>query len=242
MPDFARLKIEGGFVYLTAEEMAESDQSAIEDYGIDVLSLMENAGSAVATLARNMLGGEMKDAKICFLIGKGNNGGDGLVAARHLRNWGAEVKVVLAGDKGELKEVPGKQLVIIEKMGISVQGPERVFGEQDLIVDSLLGYGSTGDPRGGVAELIRRANGSQTPILAVDIPSGLDATTGEPGEPCISAGMTVTFGFPKTGFLNPNSRGYVGELYLADISLPEPIYRERSQKLGVFENSTLVRI
>jgi NAD(P)H-hydrate epimerase len=242
MDDFAGLKTEGGFVYLTAKEMAEADQSAIEDYGMDVLSLMENAGSAVATLARKMLAGEVRDAKVCCLVGKGNNGGDGLVAARRLRNWGAAVEVVLAGDRGELKEVPGKQLAMVERMGIPVQGPKEGLGKQDLVVDALLGYSSKGDPRGGVAELIRRAKGSQAPILAVDIPSGLDATTGEPGEPCISAQTTVTFGFPKTGFLNPSSRSLVGELYLADISLPNQIYRERSQKLGFFEKSTLIRI
>jgi len=229
-------------VYLTAEEMGEADKAAIEEFGIDVLALMENAGSATAQLARRMLGNDVDGRRICCLVGKGNNGGDGLVAARRLQTWGGRVTVVLGGAKGDLRDVPAKQLAMADRLGIPVEGPGGDFGRAELLVDALLGYGSRGNPREPVAGLIRRANGSGIPILAVDIPSGLDATTGGPGNPCVVAKATVTFGLPKTGFLNPRCREFVGELYLADISMPARIYAGYGQKPGIFGKDTLVRI
>jgi hydroxyethylthiazole kinase-like uncharacterized protein yjeF len=236
------LKSKGGFVYLTAEEMAEADRLTIKEYGIDVLSLMENAGLAVANLARRMLGGTVEGKAVCCLVGKGNNGGDGLVAARHLFNWGAKVNVVLGGNRSEFRDVPARQLATVDRMQIPVGGPEGDYGGAALLVDALLGYGSRGNPREPIAGLIRRANASGILILAVDIPSGLDATSGEPGEPCIVSKATVTFGFPKTGFLSPRGQKFWGELYLADISLPARIYRRYSQPPGLFRKDSLVEV
>jgi NAD(P)H-hydrate epimerase len=239
--DLAGLKTEGGLVYLTAQEMADADKVAIEHYGIDVLSLMENAGLGAAKLAQRMLAGDVAGKKVCCLVGKGNNGGDGLVAARNLHDWGSEVSVVLGGERAEFRDVPAKQLEIVEKLGIGTDGPEGDFRGAELLVDALLGYGSRGNPREPLAGLIRRANASKIPILAVDIPSGLDSTTGEPGNPCIMARATVTFGLPKTGFLNPRAREFVGDLYLADISMPREIYERYSQHL-IFAKDTLVEL
>ncbi len=236
------MRTEGGLDYLTAAEMAEVDRAAIEDYGIDVLSLMENAGAGVAGLARKMLGGEVAGRRICCLVGKGNNGGDGLVAARRLHGWGAKVTVVLGEERTELRDVPAKQFEFVSKAKIPVGRSDGELAGADLLVDALLGYGSKGDPREPVAELIRRANVSGTPALAVDIPSGLDATTGEPGEPCVVAKATVTFGLPKVGFLNPKARRFLGELYLADISLPSEIYGRNSRMGRVFGSDALVRV
>jgi NAD(P)H-hydrate epimerase len=236
------LKVEGGLTYLTAEEMKEVDRTAIEDFGIDVLSLMENAGIGVAGLGRRMLGEEVAGKKIVCLVGKGNNGGDGLVAARHLHNWGASVSVVLVCEKGEMRDVPASQLGVVEKMSIPISRSTEGLGEAELLVDALLGYGSRGSPMGPVANLIRTSNEVGVRILAVDIPSGLDATTGEPGDPCIVASATVTLGLPKTGFLNPRSRRFVGELYLADISLPREVYARYPAGPAGFGRDTLRRI
>ncbi len=236
------MKKEGGLAFLTAEEMAEADRVSIEEFGVDVLSLMENAGMQTARLARKMLGGSVEKRRVCCLVGKGNNGGDGLVAARHLRNWGADVSVVVGGEKAELKEIPARQLRVVESMGLPVTGPGSGFERVDLILDALLGYGSRGDPREPVAGLIRGANGSEVPILAVDLPSGLDANTGKPGSPCIVASSTVTFGLPKVGFLSREARGYLGELYLADISMPRPVYERFSQAGWAFGSDTLVKV
>ena len=236
------MKTQGGLAFLTAEEMAEADRVAIEDFRVDVLSLMENAGVAVAGVARNMLRGDVAEKGVCCLVGKGNNGGDGLVAARHLHNWGAKVKVVLAGEKSELRDVAAKQFEIVERMGIPVGGVKEDFGGAELLVDALLGYSSRGSPREPIAGLIRRANASKIQTLAVDIPSGLDATTGVPGEPCVVAKATVTLGLPKTGFLNPAAAIFVGELYLADIAMPMEVYLRYSQQQVGFGKAAVVRI
>jgi len=235
------LDIQEGLVYLTPEEMKDADEEAISEFGIDVLSLMENAGAAVASLARTILGGSVVGKKVGVLVGKGNNGGDGLVAARHLHTWGAEVKTVV-GDRNAMGEVPVRQLRSVEKDGIPILAPGWPLGEFDLLVDSLLGYNSKGNPREPVKGMILNANASGVPILAVDIPSGLDASTGDPNEPCVVASSTLTLGFPKTGFLNTRCRRFVGSLYLRDVSFPQQVYSERSQKRTPFDKETVVRI
>lgn len=237
-----RLKLEGKLVYLTAREMAEFDRMAIEDFGIDELLLMENAGASAAAVARRMMGGTVEGRRICLLVGKGNNGGDGLVAARHLHNWGAKVALVLGEERTDLREVPAKQMRILEKMGVGSSGPGAGIPEADLLVDALLGYNAIGDPKEPLAGLIRQANSTKVRTLAVDLPSGLDATTGKPGEPCVRADSTVTLGLPKVGFLNPEARSYVGELFLADISFPDLVYRKYSQDRGIFAQGTIVKV
>lgn len=236
------MRTQGGFVYLTAREMAEFDRSAIEDFGIDELVLMENAGLAVANVARRMLGGDATGKKVGVLVGKGNNGGDGLVAARHLQNWGARVSLVLAEDRAGLKDLPARNLETVEKMGVLPVGPEPGLRGAHLLVDALLGYNLKGDPREPLAGLISRANASGTRVLAVDVPSGLDATTGVPGEPCIVADTTATLGLPKVGFLDPRARKHVGRLVLADISFPAPLYARYGQKEGLFGRDPLVTV
>ena len=96
----------------------------------------------------------------------------------------------------------------------------------DLIVDALIGYGLTGDPRPDVAEWIERANNAQRTILALDTPSGLDVTTGIPGQPCVRATATLTLALPKTGLLAASARPFVGQLYLADIGVPPELYQQ----------------
>ncbi len=230
-----------GLAYLTAREMGEADKEAIEGCGIDVLSMMEDAGTAVAQVARVMLGGVVSGKKIGILAGKGNNGGDGLVAARRLRDWGADIAVVLSDAKG-LGSVPAKQLLSLSSAGVVPRGPLSPLGGLDLLVDALLGYNSMGDPRSPVSEVITSANAAGTKLLAVDIPSGLDPTSGEPRTPCIRAAATVALGFPKTGFLNPDSRPYVGDLYLGDVSIPIQTYRRMSCASSPFEKEEVVRV
>ena len=236
------MRTQGGCVYITAQEMAELDRSAIEDFGIEELVLMENAGLAVANVARRLLGGDAIGKKLGVLVGKGNNGGAGLGAARHLQNWGAQVNLILAGDRGDLRDLPAKHLEVAEKTGARVAGPDPGLRGVDLAVDALLGYNLRGSPKEPLAGLIRRANASGVRILAVDIPSGLDATTGEPGDSCIVADTTVTLGLPKMGFLNPAARRYVGRLCLADISFPPRLYARYAQKDALFGRDSVVTI
>jgi len=188
----------------------------------------------LAELARRLTGGRVLGKSIIVLCGTGNNGGGGMVAARHLHNWGVQVQVVLIGDRAQLKKVPARQWKIIEKLGLNTIALD--LKSADLILDALLGYGAQGDPRPPVSDWIERANASGVPILSLDSPSGLDTTTGEPGKPCVRAEATMTLALPKTGLLTSQARPFVGKLYLADIGVPPELYAAPS--LG-FEVNTL---
>jgi NAD(P)H-hydrate epimerase len=231
-----------GVVYVTAEEMRKIDDTTIRDFQVDVLMLMENAGRATAELARRMLQGTTLGKRVACLVGGGNNGGDGMVAARHLANWGASVKVIAGTSKDRMKDVPLGQLHIIEKMGIPILSTEYVLKDYDLLIDGLIGYGLEGNPRDRIATMIKDANSSCRPILALDVPSGMNATTGEAYKPCIKATATLTLALPKTGFLARGTSSYVGDLYLADISVPRKIYESFGQKSVLFQRDILMRI
>ena len=193
---------------VTASQMREVDRAMIEDFHIELVQMMENAGHNLASLA----GGLYAPRTVVVLAGPGGNGGGGLVAARHLRNRGADVSVVL-GAPG-LAPVPAHQLDIIQRMGIRVLDRPVVA---DLVIDALLGYSLRGDPAPRFAELIIWANGQPAPVLALDTPSGLDVTTGRQSAPCVRAGATMTLALPKTGLAGA---AVTGRLYLADISVP----------------------
>jgi NAD(P)H-hydrate epimerase len=236
------MKISGEIPVLTTPQMAEVDRLMIEEYHISLLQMMENAGRNLAELARRQLGGQVDSRSVVILSGAGNNGGGGLVAARHLSNWGAEVSVKLAFDQARLKDIPAHQWQILKVMGLgSNEEPE--LDKADLIIDALIGYGLTGDPRPPVAEWIDRANNSGRPILALDAPSGLDTTSGIPGKPCTQASATLTLALPKTGLLTSQAKSIVGDLYLADISVPPELYRHLGIEVpNLFENDIILRV
>lgn len=178
-----------------------------------------------------MLGGDATERRVLVLVGKGNNGGGGLVAARHLANAGARVTVALAADQGELGEVPGRQLHTLRRMGID--GSDRstslaelpaLMADTGLVLDAIVGYSLRGAPREPVASFIREAKAASAPRLSLDIPSGLDGDSGIPQEPCFRANTTLTLAWPKAGLLTEAAGHYVGELYLADIGVPEAVY------------------
>ena len=210
---------------ITTEQMRRVDELMVEAYGIALLQMMENSGRQLAALARRLLGGTITDRRIAVLCGAGNNGGGGLVAARYLHNWGARVQVQLASEPERLKDVPAHQWRTVRVLGLDTRvTPD--LAQADLIVDALIGYGLTGSPRPEVAEWIKRANAAQRPILALDTPSGLDVTTGMPGQPCVRANATLTLALPKIGLLTEAARSYVGQLYLADIGVPLELYQQ----------------
>jgi NAD(P)H-hydrate epimerase len=231
-----------GVVYVTAEEMRRIDDITIQEFRVDVLMLMENAGKATASIARQMLQGTTFGKRVACLVGGGNNGGDGMVAARHLANWGADVKVIAGTSKDKMKDVPLRQLQIIEKMGIPILSTDYVLGDYDLLIDGLIGYGLEGHPRDRVSMIIKAANASGRPILALDLPSGMNATTGEIYDPCIKATATLTLALPKTGFLARSASPYVGDLYLADISIPRKVYQRFGQQNILFAKDILLKI
>jgi NAD(P)H-hydrate epimerase len=231
-----------GIVYVMAEEMRRIDDVTIREFQVDVLMLMENAGRATAILAKQMLLGTVIGKRVACLVGGGNNGGDGMVAARHLANWGADVKVIVGTTKAKMKDVPLGQLHILEKMGIPIVSTEYALRDYDLLIDGLIGYGLEGNPRDRVAMIIKDANASGRPILALDVPSGMNATTGGAYEPCIKATATLTLALPKTGFLAPSASPYVGDLYLADISIPRTVYLSFGQQNVLFQKDPITKI
>ena len=224
---------------LSVAQMREVDRQMEEEYGILLVQMMENAGRSLADLAQARLGGSITGIPVLVLAGKGNNGGGGLVAARHLANRGAEVQVVtargaiargaIASPSDAFGDFPAHQLQSLLSMGVSVTpaGDGWELPSADLVLDALIGYSLDGAPRGELADLIRLANSHPAAILALDVPSGLDADTGQAFTPCIRAAATLALALPKTGLLaGPRDivRLHVGDLFLADISVPSALY------------------
>lgn len=227
--------------YFGRDTMIELDHALIEDYGIDLTIMMENAGRSLALLAKRIVGHPLSRKGLVVLAGRGNNGGGGLVAARHLHNWGASPDVILSHDVSELKEAPAKQLEILKKIGVNLKSlPQTRLENYDLIIDALLGYNLGGPPQEPIAQIIRAANLSKRPILSLDVPSGLDATSGEVYDPCIRAYATLSLGMPKLGL--KVSRKKVGKLYLADISIPRREYDSLGIIEDLFSQSPIIRL
>jgi len=219
---------------VTVAQMREIDRLMVDELGITLEQMMENAGRALAELARRTLR-DPRGHRITVLAGPGGNGGGVLVAARRLAIWGAEVSVALASPAAQMHPVPAHQFAIVGGMGIEVfepQAPLPDIARSALVLDGVFGYSLAGAPRGHSAELIMAANESHVPILALDVPSGLSADTGEPFEPTIRAHQTLTLALPKIGLLVPRARPYVGELFVADISVPAQLYRRLGLAVG----------
>ncbi|HEU4751592.1 MAG TPA: NAD(P)H-hydrate dehydratase [Armatimonadota bacterium] len=211
----------------TADQMRSMDRRAVEAYGMPSLLLMENAGRAVAERALQRL---PERGEVWIWCGKGNNGGDGFVAARHLWNRGVPVRVLLAADPVGLKGDARTNFDLLPKLGVAIHRLEGAIppGSPALQVDALLGTGFHGEPAGEIADALRALAASAAPILAVDIPSGLNTDTGQPASLCVRAVETVTFGLPKVGLVTCPGRDYAGELTVAEISLPRPLLEEVS--------------
>jgi len=221
---------------VTSDEMRSLEQAAIQAYGIPSLLLMENAGLAVFHCAREIFHGRQEGKRVLILAGKGNNGGDGLVAARHLSNNGAEVKIFLLGKPEELQGDAQVNWQIVKAMGIPCQliQTERDLNllrvglmVAELVVDAIFGTGFKGAVQGLTARLMTLVNEAQKPVLAVDLPSGVEANSGAVRGVCLKADQTVTLGLPKFGLLLEPAARFVGQLTVADISLPLELLRQQ---------------
>jgi NAD(P)H-hydrate epimerase len=226
------LPVVGGdrLAWITVEQMREVDRVAIE-VGLSLVRMMENAGANLAALARELLGGDVAERRIAVLAGPGGNGGGGLVAARRLAAAGAEVEVRLGAEPERLAPVPAEQLAILAEMGVPAEvgvgsGSARL-ADGDLVIDALLGYSGKGAPRGEIAALIEATAGAR--VLALDNPSGLELESGTVHELAVRAAATMTLALPKQALRDRAAREWVGELYLADISVPPVVY----ERLGI---------
>jgi NAD(P)H-hydrate epimerase len=218
---------------LSAAQMREVDRLMIDEFHITLVQMMENAGRNLAELSLR----RFSPTRVVVLAGSGGNGGGGLVAARHLTNRGVAVAVTLSHPRPSMAAVPQHQLEILTKMGVTLlREPEPA----DLLIDALIGYSLQGDPSGHAGDLIRWMNEQSAPVLSLDLPSGLDATTGRPSSPCVSADATMTIALPKIGLRNA---GEVGALYVADISVPASLYRRLELDVPLlFQEDTLAQI
>ncbi len=223
--------------HLTTAQMVEVDRAMIEDFGIDLVRMMENAGRNLAHLARSrFLDGDPRGRSVVVLAGHGGNGGGALVAARRLSNYGADVAVVISRPEFDLASVPGQQLDIVQRMGIGVQSVDMVAGvpPADLMIDGLIGYSLSGAPRGAAATLIDWANVQNAPVLSLDAPSGIDTTTGTVFEPAIRATATMTLALPKEGLRSLGVESHVGEFFF---------FKSLNIEVGpLFAESDLVRL
>jgi NAD(P)H-hydrate epimerase len=240
----------GEIPYLTTDQMVEVDRAMIDEFEIKLLQMMENAGRNLAHLARNrFLDGDPRGKKVVVLAGSGGNGGGALVCARRLSNYGADVQIIITKAEDDFTPVPRHQLNILRRMSLPIALAsslhEIAFSDLDLIVDGIIGYSLKGSPRGSAAQLIRWANAQDAPILALDAPSGVDTTSGTVFNPAIQAMATMTLALPKEGLVAAGVEAKVGELYLADISVPPQLYAEPALALKVgtiFATADIVRL
>lgn len=214
---------------IDAEQMARIDEIMRDDFGVEPIQLMELAGFHVATFVRMLFAGSnVLDREIVVLAGSGGNGGDALVVARFLEAWGAQVSVVLARPAAAMTGLGARHLRPLQRLGVPLLdgATTETLPDADVIVDGLLGFSTDEPPRGTTARLISLANASDAYVLAIDVPSGMNATTGAVLEPCIVADGTVTLGLPKSGLMKRRAAEVTGSLVLVDIGIPPAAYRE----------------
>jgi NAD(P)H-hydrate epimerase len=218
----------GGMKSLTREEVRAVDQRAIEEFHLPGIVLMENAGRGCAELLQTL--GVAGPVVIC--CGKGNNGGDGYVIARHLENAGVEVSVLVFAAADEIRGDAAVNLSVLQAAGtrlrfFSLSPPpaeiDRLLQGAAWVVDALLGTGARGKVREPFRTMIAAINRAAAQILAVDLPSGLDCDTGTPQGGCVRARHTATFVAPKRGFENPGALEYTGDVHVVGIGVPRQL-------------------
>ena len=217
---------------ITVEQMREVDRLMVEDFHITLPQMMENAGRNLAEFSLNWLKkilSEEERYRIVVASGTGNNGGGGMVAARFLANKGHDIIVILAGHSEKLKSVPANHWKTLQAMDVQTIEANstdfiQVYNDSDLIIDAIIGYSLKGELRGVPARVIRDIIQSGKDVISLDVPSGLDATTGEYGPICIKAVATLTLALPKTGLIIEQAKDCTGDVYVADIGVPPVLY------------------
>lgn len=216
---------------LSRDEVRAVDRRAIEEFGMPGVALMENAGRNTAEwLWETELVGTPSAVEVVVCAGKGNNGGDGFVIARHLENRGVSVEVLVFAAREDIKGDAATNLTILERTGTPLHFAEgeivpkrlaETLAGADWVVDALLGNGVQGEIREPFGTVIRTINAAGASVLAVDLPSGMDCDTGEPLGECIRANRTATFVAPKLGFTHEVAKPYLGEVRVIDIGAPK---------------------
>jgi hydroxyethylthiazole kinase-like uncharacterized protein yjeF len=216
----------------SAEQARGLDAAALRA-GVSVDALMALAGFQCARLAQRLFAGREDDSRVAVLAGRGNNGVDALGCARHLASWGHRVRVVVLADAENPDSIYARQTTAAVAAGADLRSYAEglvaslawALAGAGVIVDGLLGTGSTGPPRGMLVEVVQGINSASASVLAIDLPSGLDATSGEVAGECVRADATLMLAVAKSGCLVESVRSIVGQLWLADIGVPAESYR-----------------
>lgn len=230
---------------VSADEMREIDRRAIEEFGIPGIVLMENAGCGAAD-AIELFAEDSGIEKILIVAGRGNNGGDGFVLARHLVNMGYDCTICLCSEASSIKGDARVNLDTARKMGINIlelgediSALDALLEDSDLLVDALLGTGLSKEVSGLYCNIIEKMNFSGLPIVALDIPSGLDSSSGRPLGIAVEAEMTLTFCLPKTGTIIYPGADYTGELIVVDIGAPYQLLEDASLKTQIVSHEDI---
>lgn len=197
---------------ITVDQMREVDRLMVEEFGITLPQMMENAGRILAELTIELFDPD----KASILVGKGHNGGGGLVAARYLHNKGVDVEVVLSSS--DLLEVPMRRLSTLRALDLPIR--DSMKHDDGIIVDALLGYNQRGAPEGRVGDLVEVGEESRLPVISLDVPTGFDLETGDYRNISFKDPTTLTLGLPKA-----NMEGNIKDLWLADIGIPKEVYK-----------------
>lgn len=233
---------------LTSQQMKDIDRKAIEEIGITGPVLMENAGLQVVKEI-SLKFPQMRKEKIVIVAGKGNNGGDGLVVARHLLNKGCDLSVLLLAAKEDLKGDAALNLKIADNLGMKIieiisdedwEAQEHQVIQATLLIDAIFGTGLTKPVKGLYARVIEDINKAKAYKVAIDIPSGLSSDTFQVIGPCIKADLTVTLAAPKIAHVFAPAEEYVGELVVADISIPPFLFADKSLRLEMVERGNIL--
>lgn len=232
--------------------MVEADRIATDRIGFSLLQMMENAGHQLAELTRLTLGSSVAGRCVVVLAGTGNNAGGGLVAARRLAGWGADVCVAFAHPILRLRPAPCAQVEPLLAAGVraAVAGHDRTHDElrgeiehADVVLDTLIGYSLRGAPDEVLRPLIEMARAGAGAVLSLDIPSGIDATTGARPGAAVSADATLALALPKRGLSIGKGARHAGVPYLADIGIPASVFTGLGVAVdGIFDAGPLVRI
>jgi len=229
---------------LTREQIREIDRIALEEYGMPGVVLMENAGRNAAEIIQRTALPDPHRGSVAIVCGSGNNGGDGFVIARHLSNAGIDVTLYMTCEPAHLTGDAAINYYVIEKMGLpysllrhepTIAAARNRWRNSDVLVDALLGTGFTGEVRQPIANVIAALNATpskptQTPgrkpiLVAIDLPSGLDANTGTPSNATIKADLTITMAAKKIGFDAPGSEEWTGSVVVVNIGIPDAIFK-----------------
>ena len=206
---------------VTTQEMNRIDQIAVEEFKLSLLQMMEHAGRTLASLSI-----EFDPEAVTVFAGRGGNGGGGLACARHLANRGRLHSVVCSREREAFNGAAANQLNLLDEMDVPISFNDPVVPDAaDLLVDSLIGYGLTGSPRDVVATLITKMNESVAPVVSLDVPSGVDATTGKTPGVSVDATRTLTLALPKTGLSKTGNQ--TGEILLGDLGIPAAVYKQK---------------